>query len=80
MWYIDGKSVMKSSKPRSIRRFEEYRILLNVAIGGDVCKGAIPKDGTYEMTVHELKMCENVPGGQAKFEQDWRRTREGKPL
>jgi beta-glucanase (GH16 family) len=80
IWYIDGRAVMKSSKPSGIRRFEEYRILLNVAIGGDVCKGAVPRDGTYEMTVHDLKMCEAPQGGWERFDEDWKRARAGKPL
>ena len=80
IWYIDGRPVMKSTKPAGTRRFEEFRVILNVAIGGNVCNGAVPKDGIYEMTVHELKMCESIEGGWDKFEQDWRRTREGRPM
>ena len=71
---------MKSSKPGGTRRFEDFRIILNVAIGGDVCNGNLPRDGTYEMKVHELKMCESIEGGWDKFEEDWRRTREGRPM
>jgi beta-glucanase (GH16 family) len=80
VWYIDGRAVMKSQIPKGIRRFEEYRVILNVAIGGNVCNGAVPRDGTYELTVHDLRMCEAPDGGWEKFDDDWRRTREGKPL
>jgi len=77
VWYIDGKSVMKAQKPAGTRRFEDWRIILNVAIGGDVCQGKIPTDGTYDMIVHELKMCLGPEGRWQRFERDWVKTKEG---
>ncbi|TID18001.1 glycoside hydrolase family 16 protein [Venturia nashicola] len=78
VWYIDGKAVMKAHKPPGTRRFEEWRIILNVAVGGDVCCGVVPSDGCYDLVVHGLKMCDGPGGGGwHRFEKDWHKTREG---
>jgi beta-glucanase (GH16 family) len=77
VWYIDGKAVMKAGRPPGIRRFEDWRIILNVAMGGTVCKGQVPSDGCYDLVVHELKMCEEPEGGWPQFERDWLDTRDG---
>jgi beta-glucanase (GH16 family) len=77
IWYIDGRPVMKGTRPNGTRRMEDFQVILNVAIGGNVCNGAVPKDGVYDMTVHELKMCDSPNGGWEGFERDWPRTREG---
>lgn len=77
VWYIDGKAIMKAMKPRGTRRFEEWRIILNVAVGGDVCKGTVPNDGCYDFVVHELKMCLGPDGSWSRFERDWVKTKEG---
>jgi beta-glucanase (GH16 family) len=74
IWYIDGKAVMKASRPAGTRRMEDFQVILNIAVGGNVNNGAVPNDGTYDLAVHELKMCDHVPG---KFESDWQRTKEG---
>jgi len=80
VWYVDGRPVMKAERPRGTRRLEEWRVLLNVALGGNVCDGKVPADGAYEMVVEKLVMSESPPGGWEKFEQDWKRAPEGKPL
>jgi len=77
VWYIDGKSVMKAQKPAGTRRFEEWRIILNVAVGGDVCNGQTPSDGCYDLIVHELKMCLGPEGRWQRFDRDWVKTKEG---
>jgi beta-glucanase (GH16 family) len=80
VWYIDGKPVMKAERPHGTRRFEEWRIILNVAIGGNVCKGQVPSDGCYDLVVHDLKMCEAPEGGWSQFERDWQKANEGHAL
>jgi beta-glucanase (GH16 family) len=77
IWYIDGRPVMKASRPAGTRRLEDFQVILNIAVGGNVNKGAVPADGVYDMCVHELKMSESVPGGQGRFESDWGFTTEG---
>ncbi|KAF2634207.1 concanavalin A-like lectin/glucanase [Massarina eburnea CBS 473.64] len=80
LWYIDGRPVMKGSIPQGTRRLEEYRLLINIAMGGTVCGGKLPNDGYYDLVVSDLKMCEEPPGGWPKFESDWQCTQEGKPI
>lgn len=80
IWYIDGRPVMKGSIPPGTRRMEEYRILLNIAMGGNVCQGKLPKDGYYDMVVSDMKMCEEPVGGWHAFEQAWSSTPEGKTM
>lgn len=78
VWYIDGKAVMKASKPPGTRRFEGWRIILNIAVGGNVCSGEVPSDGCYDFVVHELKMCDGPSGGGwQRFEKDWSKAKEG---
>ncbi|KIW04763.1 uncharacterized protein PV09_03954 [Verruconis gallopava] len=77
LWYIDGRPVMKATRPGGMRRLEDFQVILNVAIGGNVCNGALPEDGSYEMVVRDLKMCESPDGGWECFEREWLRTREG---
>lgn len=77
VWYIDGKAIMKANRPPGTRRFEDFRILLNVAMGGNVCQGQTPKDGAYEMVVHELKLCDEPMGGWGQFNNDCSFGREG---
>lgn len=78
VWYIDGRPVMKANIPPGTRRLEEFRILINIAMGGNVCQGKLPKDGYYDMVVSDLKMCEEPVGGWHGFEQAWNNTPEGK--
>lgn len=79
VWYVDGRPVMKASIPMGTRRMEEFRLLINVAMGGNICKGALPKDGYYDLVVSELKMCEEPVGGWTQFESDWAGAPEGRP-
>lgn len=58
---------------------KDFRILLNIAVGGTLNKGTLPADGTYEMAVRELEMWDAPEGGWTAFEKDWRRAPEGKP-
>jgi hypothetical protein len=80
VWYIDGTPVMKATVPPGTRPMRDYRIILNVAMGGNVCQGRLPSDGTYDFVVHELKMTEEPIGGWGQFGADWERTREGKTM
>lgn len=77
IWYIDGVPVMRAVKPRGTRRLEDFRIILNVAVGGNVCGGKMPRDGLYDFVVHELAMKDQPPGGWGRFEEDWGRCKEG---
>ena len=77
IWYIDGRPVMKAWRPWGTRRMEDFQVILNIAVGGNVNNGAVPDDGTYDLVVHELKMCEGPPGGMEMFEHDWQHTAEG---
>jgi hypothetical protein len=80
IWYIDGRPVMKGNIPPGTRRMEDYRILINIAMGGNVCQGKLPKDGYYDMVVSDLKMCEEPQGGWQQFEQAWSSCPEGKTM
>lgn len=72
LWYIDGRPVLKGTIPPNTRPLREFTILLNVAMGGDVCQGKTPADGSYDMVVHSLFLAsEQENGGWAKFESDW---------
>lgn len=78
VWWIDGRAVMKAPVPAGTRRMADFVVLLNIAMGGNVCQGQIPRDGTYDFVVHEMKMLEEPEGGGwNRFENDWRHTREG---
>jgi hypothetical protein len=81
IWYIDGRPVMKGNIPLGTRRMEDYRLLINIAMGGNVCQEKLPKDGYYDMVVSDIKMCEEPPqGGWQGFEQAWSTTPEGKTM
>jgi hypothetical protein len=80
IWYIDGRPVMRGNIPVGTRRMEEYRILINIAMGGNVCQGKLPRDGYYDMVVSDLKMCEEPQGGWQQFEQAWSACPEGKTM
>ncbi|KAH6609982.1 glycoside hydrolase family 16 protein [Trichoderma cornu-damae] len=41
-----------------MRPLRQMTILLNVAIGGDVCGGKIPQEGYYDMVVYNLSVAE----------------------
>jgi hypothetical protein len=77
LWYIDGRPVMKAQRPLGTRRMEDWRVILNVAMGGNVCAGRVPRDGCYEFVVHGLRMCDEPDGGWESFEMDWALAKEG---
>lgn len=78
LWYIDGKPVMKADIPSGTRPMRDFTVLLNIAMGGNVCGGQVPADGSYEMTVHTLYMAEEPEnGGWKRFDSDWRATTLG---
>lgn len=72
MWYIDGRPVMKAHIPQGTRPMRDMTILLNVAMGGNVCGGRQPADGNYDMCVFAL-YASDAPelGGWGTFEQNW---------
>jgi hypothetical protein len=79
VWYIDGKVVMKAAIPTGARRMSDWQIIINIAMGGNVCQGKTPADGHYDMIVHELKLCDVPAGGWSRFEADWQGAPEGHP-
>jgi len=80
VWYIDGAPVMRAEIPPGTRRMEDWRIILNVAMGGNVCGGALPRDGCYDLVVSDVRMCEEPLGGWDGFDSDWSRAQEGKTM
>ena len=79
VWSIDGRAVMKADIPHGARRISDWQVIINVAMGGNVCQGKTPADGTYDLVVHELKMMEQPSGGWGQFEADWQHAPEGHP-
>ncbi|KAH8160984.1 hypothetical protein CIB48_g7274 [Xylaria polymorpha] len=77
MWYIDGRPVMKNLMPPGTRTIEDWTVLLNIAMGGNVCQGKTPRDGAYDMIVHNLQMSEALDGGWARFDHDWQHCVDG---
>jgi hypothetical protein len=72
VWYIDGRPVMKGTIPAGTRPMREFSILLNVAMGGNVCAGQVPADGAYDMVVYALHAANELEyGGWNRFEADW---------
>ena len=57
----------------------EWNVLLNVAMGGNVCQGKIPNAGVYDMVVHMLYLADEPDGGWGRFEHDWTSVAEGNP-
>ncbi|CZT53292.1 related to endo-1,3-beta-glucanase [Rhynchosporium secalis] len=80
VWYINGGVVMKADIPPGTRRLSEWNVILNVAMGGNVCGGKLPGDGQYDFVVHELKLMDEPLGGWNQFGADWQRGREGKTM
>ena len=80
LWYIDGRPVMKASKPAGTRKMRDFRILVNVAVGGNVCQGHMPADGVYSLIIRDLAMWSSPPGGWDKFAHDWNLANEGKTM
>ncbi len=72
LWYIDGRPVMKAQVPPGTRPLRDMTVLLNVAMGGNVCAGKTPADGYYDMVVCALWMADELEyGGWGRFEHDW---------
>ena len=80
VWYIDGKSVMKASKPRGTRPMKDFRILINVAVGGNVCQGELPSDGVCELVLKDLALWDGPPVGWEGLSKDWKQAKEGKTM
>lgn len=77
IWYIDGRPVMKADVPAGTRPLREMTILLNIAMGGNVCKGQVPADGWYDMVVVNMAMKSDLDGGWERFDRDWGFTPNG---
>lgn len=77
VWYIDGRPVMKASIPQGTRRMSDWMIIINVAMGGNVCQGKVPADGQYDFVIHSLKLCEEPNAGWQAFQRDSRAAPEG---
>lgn len=72
LWYIDGRPVMKAEVPEGTRPMRDMTVLLNVAMGGNVCRGKTPADGSYDFVVHTLFMADELEnGGWDRFRRDW---------
>ncbi|KAG6006849.1 hypothetical protein E4U21_006656 [Claviceps maximensis] len=72
VWYIDGRPVMKAPIPKGTRPMRDMTMLLNVAMGGNVCAGKRPKNGHYDMVVYNVSLTTELEyGGWERFEADW---------
>lgn len=72
IWYIDGRPVMKHTVPQATRPLREMTVLLNVAMGGNVCGGKVPVPGYYDMVVNSLFIADEMEnGGWGRFDHDW---------
>lgn len=80
VWWIDGRPVMKCSIPSGLRPMREWTVLLNVAMGGNVCHGVKPPQGQFDMVVHELRMSGECDGGWGRFEGGWREAPDGRKM
>ncbi len=79
VWWIDGQPVMKAPFPQGTRPMADFVVLLNVAMGGNVCQGQTPRgDGAYDLVIHDLRLLDQPEvGGWPKFDQGWKRARQG---
>lgn len=68
---------MKAEIPPGARRISDWQVIINVAMGGNVCQGKTPREGSYDMVVHDLRFIEEPTGGWGRFEQDWGGAPEG---
>jgi beta-glucanase (GH16 family) len=81
LWWIDGRPVMKSDIPQGTRPMKDFVVLLNIAMGGNVTQGQTPREGSYDFVVHDLRMLDSPENGSwARFEADFRATRNGDTL
>lgn len=78
IWYIDGRPVMKAPVPAGTRPLRDFTVLLNVAMGGNVCAGQRPADGSYDLVVHAMWMTDELEGGFGRFESEWGSAPDGK--
>lgn len=77
VWSIDGQAVMKAEIPQGTRRLRDFTILINIACGGNVCGGKVPRDGSYDLKIHELRLDDAPTGGWGSFERAWSGAPEG---
>ncbi|KAF2461225.1 concanavalin A-like lectin/glucanase domain-containing protein [Lineolata rhizophorae] len=77
VWYIDGRPVMKAQLPQGTRRLADFRVIINVAIGGNVCAGKLPRDGRYDFVIHEMRFDDQPSGGWEDFGRAWATAPEG---
>ena len=68
---------MKASIPPKTRPLRSFQIIINVAMGGNVCDGVMPMNGCYDMVVHEISLCEEPIGGWQEFDRAYSRVPEG---
>jgi beta-glucanase (GH16 family) len=78
VWWVDGRPVMRARIPEGTRPLRDWCVLLNVAMGGNVCQGRIPDPGAYEMAVSRMWVAEAPEEGWGVFEQGWNTAPEGK--
>lgn len=71
LWYVDGRPVMKAAVPEGTRPMRDMTVLLNVAMGGNVCAGKAPADGRYDMVVSTLFLAGEPEKGWGGFDRDW---------
>ena len=45
LWLIDGRGVMRAEIPEGTRRLKEWNVVINVAMGGNVCGGRRQRRG-----------------------------------
>lgn len=77
VWYIDGRAVMKASIPQGTRRMSDWMIIINVAMGGNVCQGKRPADGQYDFVIQSLRLSEEPNSGWQAFQRDCQAAPEG---
>jgi hypothetical protein len=53
---------------------------MNIAMGGNVCAGQRPRDGSYDFVIHEVNMRDEPEGGWGRFEHGWQVAREGNTM
>ncbi|KAG0160794.1 hypothetical protein PDIDSM_8324 [Penicillium digitatum] len=80
IWLIDGTPIMRAEKPPGTRKMSEFRILINIAVGGNVCQGNMPSNGCYEIVVRDLAMWDAPPGGWKEFDSAWKDSKDGNTM
>lgn len=80
IWYLDGRIVMRADIPAGTRRLSDFRVIINVAMGGNVCAGKLPADGSYDFVIMGLSMWDAPFGGWEGFQRDFSSAREGKTM